>query len=62
VLFFALTGFCADEVFALGMKAMFGFYSNRVGCLGSIVISVIGSLVLLLLMLLLQSCNVQAGR
>ena len=38
---------------------MFGFYSDRVGCLGSIFISVIGSIVLLLLMLLIQSCTVQ---
>jgi uncharacterized membrane protein YeaQ/YmgE (transglycosylase-associated protein family) len=29
---------------------MFAFYSSRSGCLGSIVISVIGSVVLILLM------------
>jgi len=29
---------------------MFGFYSNRLGCLGSIVVSVIGTLVLVALM------------
>jgi hypothetical protein len=29
---------------------MFGFYSNRVGCLGSIVVSLIGTLILALLM------------
>jgi len=29
---------------------MFGFYSNRVGCVGSIVVSLIGSVVLALLM------------
>jgi hypothetical protein len=29
---------------------MFAFYSNRSGCLGSIAISVIGTLVLILLM------------
>jgi len=29
---------------------MFAFYSNRSGCLGSIAISIIGSLVLILLM------------
>jgi uncharacterized membrane protein YeaQ/YmgE (transglycosylase-associated protein family) len=28
---------------------MFGFYSNRLGCLGSIVVSVIGTVLLLLL-------------
>jgi hypothetical protein len=29
---------------------MFGFYSNRLGCLGSIAVSIIGSLILALLM------------
>ena len=29
---------------------MFGFYSNRLGCIGSIVVSVIGTIVLLALM------------
>jgi hypothetical protein len=29
---------------------MFGFYSNRIGCLGSIVVSLIGTLILALLM------------
>jgi len=29
---------------------MFGFYSNRLGCLGSIAVSLIGSLILALLM------------
>jgi hypothetical protein len=29
---------------------MFGFYSNRLGCLGSIVVSLIGTLILALLM------------
>jgi hypothetical protein len=29
---------------------MFGFYSNRVGCIGSIAISLIGTLILALLM------------
>jgi hypothetical protein len=33
---------------------MFGFYSNRLGCLGSIIVSLIGSAFLILLM---QSCN-----
>jgi hypothetical protein len=33
---------------------MFAFYSNRLGCLGSIVVSVIGSV---LIILLLRSCN-----
>ena len=33
---------------------MFGFYSNRLGCLGSIVISIIGSLILIAL---LRSCS-----
>lgn len=28
---------------------MFGFYSNRLGCLGSIIVSVIGTVILLLL-------------
>jgi hypothetical protein len=29
---------------------MFGFYSNRLGCIGSIVVSLIGTLILALLM------------
>ena len=29
---------------------MFGFYSNRLGCLGSIMVSLIGTLILALLM------------
>jgi len=29
---------------------MFGFYSNQLGCLGSIVVSVIGTVVLVALM------------
>jgi hypothetical protein len=29
---------------------MFAFYSNRVGCIGSIVVSILGSLILALLM------------
>ncbi len=33
---------------------MFLFFSNRKGCLGSLVISVLGSL---LLMFILRSCN-----
>jgi hypothetical protein len=33
---------------------MFFFFSNRLGCLGSIVVSVIGTL---LLILLLRSCS-----
>jgi hypothetical protein len=33
---------------------MFGFYSNRLGCLGSIVISILGSV---LLIALLRSCS-----
>jgi hypothetical protein len=33
---------------------MFGFYSNRLGCLGSIIVSLIGSAILILLM---QSCS-----
>jgi uncharacterized membrane protein YeaQ/YmgE (transglycosylase-associated protein family) len=33
---------------------MFAFFSSRMGCLGSIVISVIGSAILMLLM---QSCS-----
>jgi hypothetical protein len=33
---------------------MFGYYSNRLGCLGSLLISVIGSVLLILLM---RSCN-----
>ena len=28
---------------------MFGFYSNRLGCLGSIIVSVIGTVLLILL-------------
>jgi hypothetical protein len=30
--------------------AMFGFYSNRLGCLGSIAVSIVGTVVLLLVM------------
>jgi uncharacterized membrane protein YeaQ/YmgE (transglycosylase-associated protein family) len=33
-----------------GEATMFGFYSNRMGCIGSIVVSIIGSLILALLM------------
>jgi uncharacterized membrane protein YeaQ/YmgE (transglycosylase-associated protein family) len=33
---------------------MFGFYSNRLGCIGSIVVSVIGSIILIVL---LRSCS-----
>jgi uncharacterized membrane protein YeaQ/YmgE (transglycosylase-associated protein family) len=33
---------------------MFFFFSNRSGCIGSLVISIVGSLVL---MLILRSCN-----
>jgi hypothetical protein len=33
---------------------MFGFYSNRVGCIGSLVISLIGTLVLIVAM---RSCS-----
>ncbi len=33
---------------------MFLFFSNRKGCLGSLVISIIGSLILLLVM---RACN-----
>ncbi len=33
---------------------MFAFYSNRMGCLGSIVVSLIGSV---LVILLLRSCS-----
>jgi hypothetical protein len=29
---------------------MFGFFSNRIGCLGSILISILGTLILLALM------------
>jgi uncharacterized membrane protein YeaQ/YmgE (transglycosylase-associated protein family) len=29
---------------------MFGFYSNRVGCIGSIIVSIIGSLILIAVM------------
>lgn len=32
---------------------MFGFYSNRVGCIGSLVISIIGTI---LLFVVLRSC------
>jgi hypothetical protein len=34
---------------------MFGFYSNRVGCIGSILVSLIGTVVLALLMWSLNS-------
>lgn len=33
---------------------MFGFYSNRLGCIGSIVASIIGSIILIALM---RSCS-----
>jgi hypothetical protein len=33
---------------------MFAFFSNRLGCLGSIAVSVIGTIILLLLM---RSCQ-----
>lgn len=36
------------------LKAMFLFFSSRKGCLGSLVISIAGSL---LLFLLLRACN-----
>jgi hypothetical protein len=29
---------------------MFGFYSNRLGCLGSIAVSILGSIVLIVLL------------
>ena len=35
---------------ATGGTAMFAFYSNRAGCLGSIIISLIGTVLLGLLM------------
>jgi hypothetical protein len=33
---------------------MFGFYSNQLGCFGSIVVSIIGTV---LLVVLIRSCN-----
>jgi hypothetical protein len=33
---------------------MFAFFSNRLGCLGSVIVSILGSL---LLMALLRACN-----
>jgi hypothetical protein len=39
---------------ASGSTAMFAFYSNRVGCLGSILISIVGTILLLLLMWILN--------
>jgi len=30
--------------------SMFGFFSNKLGCIGSIVVSVIGTLILMLVM------------
>lgn len=33
---------------------MFGFYSNRLGCLGSIIVSVIGTVLLILLISLFR--------
>jgi hypothetical protein len=33
---------------------MFGFYSNQLGCLGSIIVSIIGTV---LLFLLIRGCN-----
>jgi hypothetical protein len=34
---------------------VFAFYSNRVGCIGSIILSIIGTIVLLVLMGMLNS-------
>jgi uncharacterized membrane protein YeaQ/YmgE (transglycosylase-associated protein family) len=42
----------ARQVHVLGR--MFGFYSNRLGCIGSIIVSVIGTIVLVIVM---QSCS-----
>jgi hypothetical protein len=36
---------------------MFGFYSNRLGCLGSIVVSVLGTL---LMVVVLRGCGMIA--
>jgi hypothetical protein len=33
---------------------MFGFYSNQLGCFGSLVVSIIGTI---LLVVLIRSCN-----
>jgi hypothetical protein len=33
---------------------MFGFYSNRLGCIGSIIVSIIGTVLILTLM---RSCS-----
>jgi uncharacterized membrane protein YeaQ/YmgE (transglycosylase-associated protein family) len=40
-------GAIAPHVF---LFAMFGFFSSKVGCIGSIVVSIIGTLILLALM------------
>lgn len=31
-------------------KVMFAFFSNRVGCIGSLIVSILGSLVLILIL------------
>ena len=41
---------CGLLLLPAGDHIMFGFYSNRLGCLGSIAVSIIGTLILALLM------------
>jgi hypothetical protein len=36
---------------------MFGFFSSKVGCIGSILVSVIGTLVLMVLIALMHGCS-----
>src|SRR6185369_16697997 len=46
---------CRDRrQFFSGGVAMFGFYSNQLGCLGSLVVSVIGTIILILV---IRSCS-----
>jgi hypothetical protein len=40
----------AEEVSGSDISCMFAFFSNKLGCLGSIVISVIGTAILLVVM------------
>jgi hypothetical protein len=36
---------------------MFGFFSSRLGCLGSLAVSIVGTLLLMLLMSSMRGCS-----
>jgi hypothetical protein len=36
---------------------MFGFFSSRLGCLGSLAVSIVGTLLLMLLMYSMRGCS-----